>query len=118
LPGYHAIINAMAQLLRHALSPRVTLTVLAVLCAQAAFGAPLPATPRSGLPLAPCRVEGVREELRCGIHEVFENRRTRTGRKLPLKVVVIPARQPHPGEGPSSSSPAGRASGDRVRVVR
>jgi pimeloyl-ACP methyl ester carboxylesterase len=50
--------------------------------------------------LKPCHVEGVKQELRCGIYEVFENRQTRKGRKLPLKIVVIPARQPHPDQGP------------------
>ena len=30
----------------------------------------------------------------------FENRQTRRGRKLPLKIVVIPARKPHPEQGP------------------
>ena len=53
--------------------------------------------PRSSAPrspcslLKPCHVEGVKQELRCGIYEVFENRQTRKGRKLPLKIVVIPA---------------------------
>src|SRR6478672_3995271 len=50
--------------------------------------------------LTPCHVEGVKEELRCGVYNVFENRRTRTGRKLPLKIVLIPARHPHPDQGP------------------
>jgi pimeloyl-ACP methyl ester carboxylesterase len=54
----------------------------------------------SGLALTPCHVEGVKEELRCGVYNVFENRRTRTGRQLPLKIVRIPARQPHPDHGP------------------
>ena len=31
---------------------------------------------------------------------MFENRRTRTGRKLPLKIVLVPARTPHPEQGP------------------
>ena len=47
-----------------------------------------------------CHVPGVKDELRCGVYEVFENRRTQKGRKLPLKIVVIPARQPHPERGP------------------
>jgi pimeloyl-ACP methyl ester carboxylesterase len=47
-----------------------------------------------------CRVEGVNREALCGVYEVFENRRTKAGRKLPLKVVVIPALQPHPDQGP------------------
>jgi pimeloyl-ACP methyl ester carboxylesterase len=50
--------------------------------------------------LTPCHVEGVKEELRCGVYNVFENRRSHTGRKLPLKIVLIPARQPHPDQGP------------------
>jgi pimeloyl-ACP methyl ester carboxylesterase len=54
----------------------------------------------SGVRLTRCHVEGVKEELRCGVYNVFENRRSRTGRKLPLKIVLIPARQPHPDQGP------------------
>src|ERR1700745_4221618 len=54
----------------------------------------------SGVTLLPCHVGGVKQQLRCGVYNVFENRRTRTGRKLPLKIVLIPARQPHPSLGP------------------
>src|SRR4051812_34450611 len=50
--------------------------------------------------LTPCRLEGVKEEVRCGKYEVFENRRAQTGRKLPLKIVVIPARHSRPNDGP------------------
>ena len=50
--------------------------------------------------LSPCRLPDVPEELRCGVHEVYENRRTMRGRKLPLKIIVIPARRPHPDQGP------------------
>jgi Predicted hydrolases or acyltransferases (alpha/beta hydrolase superfamily) len=53
-----------------------------------------------GVTLTPCHVEGVKEELRCGVYNVFENRRTKKGRKLPLKIVLIPARHPHPDQGP------------------
>lgn len=42
-------------------------------------------------PLQACRVEGVEEDLLCGTLEVFENRGTRSGRKIPLNVVLIPA---------------------------
>jgi pimeloyl-ACP methyl ester carboxylesterase len=58
------------------------------------------AASRSEVTLTPCRLEGVREELRCGTYEVFENRGTRRGRIRPLKIVLIPARQPHPERGP------------------
>lgn len=64
--------------------------------ARGAEAAPAP----SGIPLSPCHVADVREELRCGVYRVFENRRTRQGRTLPLKIVVIPARHPHPDQGP------------------
>jgi len=54
----------------------------------------------SSVTLTPCHVEGVKEKLRCGVYNVFENRRTRTGRKLALKILLIPTRQPHPDQGP------------------
>lgn len=50
--------------------------------------------------LAPCRLPGVDEELRCGVHRVPENRATGRGRMLPLKIVVLPARRPSPALGP------------------
>ncbi len=55
---------------------------------------------RSRVLLTPCHADGVREELRCGAYRVFENRRLRTGRMLTLKLVLIPARHPHPDQGP------------------
>jgi len=85
---------------------KLALTALALACIAtlwAAFASPDPATSgsaASGVKLTPCHVEDVKEELRCGVYNVFENRRTRTGRKLPLKIVLIPARQPHPDQGP------------------
>jgi pimeloyl-ACP methyl ester carboxylesterase len=50
--------------------------------------------------LKPCHIQGVKEEVRCGIYNVFENRKTRKGRMLPLKIVLLPAKRPHPNEGP------------------
>ena len=50
--------------------------------------------------LKPCHVEGVKEEVRCGVYNVFENRKTRKGRMLPLKIVLLPLKHPHPNEGP------------------
>ncbi|HEV7890589.1 MAG TPA: alpha/beta fold hydrolase [Pyrinomonadaceae bacterium] len=50
---------------------------------------------RAGLVLAPCEVpgagEGVQEKARCGTFEVFENRATKKGRKVSIKIVVFPA---------------------------
>src|SRR3982751_2555297 len=80
---------------------RLAAIVLAVVSAAtlwAAFAKDQPTAPRVGL--TACHVEGVKEELRCGTYDVFENRIARSGRKLPLKIVVIAARHPHPDQGP------------------
>ncbi len=45
----------------------------------------------SPLKLAPCHLPKVDREARCGTYEVFENRAAGSGRKIPLRVVVIPA---------------------------
>jgi pimeloyl-ACP methyl ester carboxylesterase len=47
--------------------------------------------PGRRLPLAPCRVEGLEYQSLCGTLEVFEDRVARQGRKIPLRVVVVPA---------------------------
>src|SRR5262249_14976585 len=57
-----------------------------------------PAPPR--ISLTSCHVPDVKKELRCGVYDVFENRRIHKGRTLPLKIVLIPARRPHPDQGP------------------
>jgi pimeloyl-ACP methyl ester carboxylesterase len=41
--------------------------------------------------LQPCQVPGVDEEVHCGRYEVYENRAARSGRKIALKIVVLPA---------------------------
>src|SRR5947199_10849217 len=82
------------------------LTALALACAATLWLAftnrdlAVSASAAPGVTLTPCHVEGVKEELRCGVYNVFENRRSRRGRKLPLKIVLIPARQAHPDQGP------------------
>ena len=38
-----------------------------------------------------CQVDGVPGEIRCGTHEVFEDRGARRGRRIPLKIVVLAA---------------------------
>lgn len=69
--------------------------------------------------LTPCKVAGEDKEIdaRCGVFEVWENRAVRSGRKLHLNVVVLPAlgpaRQPDPvvylagGPGEATSENAG-----------
>lgn len=46
--------------------------------------------------LQPCHIEDLDEEVLCGTHEVWENREARSGRKIALDVVVLPARSPDP----------------------
>src|SRR6185436_13542036 len=63
-------------------------------CAQETGSAPSRPADR----LTSCKIPGVEEgqqvDARCGMIEVWENRAARTGRKLHLKVVVLPARGP------------------------
>ena len=65
------------------------LAILALSAAHPLRGAGEPAPPFS---LGACKEPGLPAEARCGTYEVFENRETRTGRKIPLQVVVLPAR--------------------------
>lgn len=45
------------------------------------------------LPLQVCELENIEEPLLCGVHMVFENREAMSGRRIPIKVVVVPAQQ-------------------------
>ena len=58
-----------------------------MLFAAAAFAAPAP--PR--IELAPCKLPGIEREVRCGRFNVWEDRAKRAGRKIALRVVVLPA---------------------------
>jgi pimeloyl-ACP methyl ester carboxylesterase len=81
----------------------ITLALASAATLWAAIATPDPVSSgsaTSAMTLSRCHVEDVKEEVRCGVYNVFENRRTKTGRKLPLKIVVIPARHPHPDQGP------------------
>lgn len=64
---------------------RATLPAFALLASFTALSA--------GIDLAPCRVEGLREEVLCGSHRVFENRKSGKGRTIDLRIVVLPARE-------------------------
>jgi pimeloyl-ACP methyl ester carboxylesterase len=70
---------------------------LATLAACAATGSATAGEPGPRKPpaasrlLEPCEVSGVQGKARCGTYEVYENRDTRTGRKISLKIVVVPA---------------------------
>jgi pimeloyl-ACP methyl ester carboxylesterase len=68
--------------------------VLAWTCIPGLTWAAAPA-PAPRLELAPCTtIPGLPPEARCGTYEVWENRAAKSGRKIPLRVVVIPALGP------------------------
>jgi pimeloyl-ACP methyl ester carboxylesterase len=50
--------------------------------------------------LKPCKVEGIQEEVLCGTMSVWENRTAKSGRKIDLYMVVLPALSPNPAPDP------------------
>jgi pimeloyl-ACP methyl ester carboxylesterase len=105
---------------------------LLLLPALAAFALASPARqeePRR-LTLTPCHLEGFREEVLCGTLRVPENRATRTGRTIDLKVAVIPALRPEsepdplfvfaggPGQGARRYAPFAQTAFREVRRRR
>ena len=42
-------------------------------------------------PLEPCHVDGLAEELRCGVRDVFEDRERNSGKRIGIHVAVLPA---------------------------
>jgi pimeloyl-ACP methyl ester carboxylesterase len=71
-----------------------------MLMAGVALGCGEPARTDQPLVLTPCRLEGLGMEARCGEHLVFENRRLREGRRLSLRVAVVPALAASPRPDP------------------
>jgi pimeloyl-ACP methyl ester carboxylesterase len=47
--------------------------------------------PRAPFALEPCHLDGLAEEVRCGVHEVFEDRASLSGSRLQIQVAVLPA---------------------------
>ncbi|MFY0571851.1 alpha/beta hydrolase [Archangium lansingense] len=58
------------------------------------------AEPARKVALTPCRLEGVGRQALCGTHEVWEDRAAKKGRKVALKVVVVPALASSPEPDP------------------
>lgn len=71
---------------------RAAFAVLGCLWAAAAPAPGSAAEPPRRPELAACSQPGLPPDALCGTYEVFENRAARSGRKIPLKVVVIPAK--------------------------
>lgn len=94
-------------------SPNFLAAPLCLGLGLSAFG---PGLAAEQIALSLCPIAGVAESARCGTYEVFENRETRQGRKIPLKLIVLPALgSPHspdplvyfaggPGDGATGSA--------------
>ena len=50
--------------------------------------------------LTPCKVRGIGQEVLCGKYEVFEDRRSKTGRRIALNIIVLPAKAVTPAPDP------------------
>ncbi len=90
------------------LSPRSPFLVICFCLATAIAGQGDKTTAR--LELSPCDLPGVKEKVRCGTYEVFEDRAARKGRKISLKVVVFPAIGPTGEPDPFVYIPGGPGS--------
>jgi pimeloyl-ACP methyl ester carboxylesterase len=67
-----------------AAAPAALLAALTLACGSVGV-------PEKGIALAPCRLDGLGTEARCGTQRVFEDREARTGRSIDLRVAVVPA---------------------------
>ena len=64
-----------------------------LLCAALIAGCrPAPPDTQKTIALERCRLPGIETAALCGTREVFENRETREGRKIRLRIAVMPAR--------------------------
>ena len=77
---------------RNMLSHRIV--SLLVIWTLGATGPAHTTEPATAFALAPCTPSGVEGPALCGTFEVFENRAARSGRKIGLKVVLLPATDP------------------------
>src|SRR6202035_3795103 len=65
-----------------------------------AFVGGLAAADPARLTPTPCKLAGYEGEARCATFEVFENRETKSGRKIGLKLAVLPAKGPQAAPDP------------------
>jgi pimeloyl-ACP methyl ester carboxylesterase len=56
--------------------------------------------PASRIALQPCKVAGLNEEIRCGTYDVYEDRSAKSGRKIALNIVLVPALSSIPSPDP------------------
>lgn len=72
---------------------RVSIFLIVFVCFPALVLA-ADAKPVKKFELGTCALPGLPPEARCGTYEVWENRAAKSGRKIPLRVVVVPALDP------------------------
>lgn len=78
-----------------------SLAVAAAAFASVACGAqPAPSTSAPALEMRPCKLAGDAGMARCGTYWTLENREQPDGRRIPVDVVVIPARSANPRPDP------------------
>lgn len=79
----------------------ITAAVLLVACTDASTET----RARGAVDLIECRVPGIEAPALCGTYEVWENRSARAGRRIPLRIVIVPARSPERGVESASTAP-------------
>ncbi len=96
----------------------------------AAKPAPKPVLHPYGAKLQPCKVPGEKGKIDalCAVHQVWENRAAKSGRKIGLKIVLLPALSAHPkpdpifflagGPGQAATPGAGFGAGNPLRQDR
>lgn len=77
---------------RRLLASLLFVGVLAASVLPAAKAGALDAQQRGAVALSPCPIPGTDEEMLCGSLDVYENRGTGRGRKISLRIAVLPAR--------------------------
>jgi len=87
----------------------ILLVVLLTMSVQSNSKQPQEVTTQS-LTLQPCEVRGIAGNAQCGTLEVYENRAAQKGRKINLKVLVLPATGPDRSPDPFFYIPGGPGS--------
>jgi pimeloyl-ACP methyl ester carboxylesterase len=88
------------------------LVILALFATLQAASTTQSVVTKATVDLKPCKPQGIEGEAKCGTLEVFENRATQKGRKIPINILVLPAtgpqREPDPlfyfAGGPGSAA--------------
>jgi pimeloyl-ACP methyl ester carboxylesterase len=81
-------------------APAAARAITPAASASASAPAPAPMSRRWQGKLSPCTLPDKGGEALCGTYEVFENRETRSGRRLSLRIVLLQATGPAPAADP------------------